>query len=79
MLDELKQLNRRGVTRIGYVIVWSLSRWARNVQDHHRTRELVKKAGARLVSITEPMIGEEETPEPFYMEGMFALTTNTSR
>ena len=32
----------------------------------------MRKAGARLVSITEPMIGED-TPESFYMEGMFAL------
>src|SRR5829696_4917488 len=73
MLDELKRLNRDPATHIDYLIVWSLSRWARNVQDHHRTRELVRQAGARIVSITEPMIGEEETPESFYMEGMFAL------
>jgi site-specific DNA recombinase len=73
MLDELKRLNCDPATGIDYVIVWSLSRWARNVQDHHRTRELVRQAGARIVSITEPMIGEEETPESFYMEGMFAL------
>jgi site-specific DNA recombinase len=73
MLDELKRLNLNPATRIDYLIVWSLSRWARNVQDHHRTRELVRQAGARIVSITEPMIGEDETPESFYMEGMFAL------
>jgi site-specific DNA recombinase len=73
MLDEIKQLNRDPATRIDFVIVWSLSRWSRNVQDHHRTVELVKKAGTRIVSITEPMIGEEDTPESFYMEGMFAL------
>jgi site-specific DNA recombinase len=73
MLDELKQLNRSEATRIDYVIVWSLSRWARNVQDHHRTRELVREAGAQLVSIAEPMIGNSDTPESFFMEGMFAL------
>jgi site-specific DNA recombinase len=73
MLDSLKQLNQDKATRIDYVIVWSLSRWARNVQDHHRTRELVRAAGAQLVSIAEPMIGNSDTPESFFMEGMFAL------
>jgi len=50
MLDEIKRLNLDPDTRIDYIIVWSLSRWSRNVQDHHRTVELVKKAGARIVS-----------------------------
>jgi site-specific DNA recombinase len=72
MLDELKALNQRESTRIDYVIVWALNRWARNQLDHWRTRELVKAAGARIVSITEPMVGED-TPESFFMEGMFAL------
>ena len=72
MLDELKRLNQHDVTRIDYVIVWALNRWARSVQDHYRTRELVDQAGARLVSITEPMVGDD-TPESFFMEGMFAL------
>jgi site-specific DNA recombinase len=72
MLDELKALNQSDATRIDYVIVWALNRWARSVQDHYRTRELVKQAGARIVSITEPMVGDD-TPESFFMEGMFAL------
>jgi site-specific DNA recombinase len=72
MLDELKRCNEREATRIDYVIVWALNRWARSVQDHYRTRELVKAAGARLISITEPMVGDD-TPESFFMEGMFAL------
>ena len=72
MLDELKRCNQHEATRIDYVIVWALNRWARNQLDHWQTRELVQQAGARLISITEPMIGED-TPESFYMEGMFAL------
>ena len=72
MLDELKALNQSEATRIDYVIVWALNRWARNQLDHWRTRELVKQAGARIVSITEPMVGDD-TPESFFMEGMFAL------
>jgi site-specific DNA recombinase len=72
MLDELKRCNQHEATRIDYVIVWALNRWARSVQDHYRTRELVKAAGAKLISITEPMVGDD-TPESFFMEGMFAL------
>jgi site-specific DNA recombinase len=72
MLDELKRRNEHDATRVDYVIVWALNRWARNQLDHWQTRELVLKAGARIISITEPMIGED-TPESFYMEGMFAL------
>ncbi len=72
MLEELKERNAHDSTRIDYVIVWSLSRWARNVQDHFRTHALVKQAGAQLVSITEPMVGED-SPESFFMEGIFAL------
>ena len=72
MLDELKRCNAREATRIDYVIVWALNRWARNQLDHWRTRELVNEAGAKLISITEPMVGDD-TPESFFMEGMFAL------
>jgi site-specific DNA recombinase len=72
MLDELKRCNADEATRIDYVIIWASSRWARSVKDHFRTHDLVREAGARLVSITEPMIGED-TPESFYMEGMMAV------
>jgi site-specific DNA recombinase len=72
MLEELKRCNEHPATHVDYVIVWALNRWARNQLDHWRTRELVRDAGARIVSITEPMIGDD-TPESFYMEGMFAL------
>ena len=72
MLDELKRCNESEATFIHYVIIWNLSRWARNVEDHFRTREMVRRTGAQLVSIVEPMIGED-TPESFYMEGMMAV------
>ena len=72
LLAELKRCNEREHSRIDYVIVWSTSRWARSVEDHFRTHKLVREAGAKLISITEPMIGED-TPESFFMEGMFAL------
>jgi site-specific DNA recombinase len=72
MLDELKRCNEHESTRVDYVIVWALNRWARNTQDNFRTHDLVRATGARLISITEPMIGEN-TPESFWMEGMLAV------
>ncbi len=72
MLRELKRCNESDATFIHYVIIWNLSRWARNVEDHFHTRQMVRQTGAQLVSIVEPMIGED-TPESFYMEGMMAV------
>jgi DNA invertase Pin-like site-specific DNA recombinase len=69
MLAELERRNQHAATRVDYVIVWSLSRWARNTVDHWQTRELVRKTGARLVSITEPMAGED-TASGFLYEGI---------
>jgi site-specific DNA recombinase len=37
MLEELKRRNRNPATRVDYVIVWALSRWARNTVDHFQT------------------------------------------
>ena len=72
MLRELERVNQSEATRIDYVIVYALDRWARSVQDHFRTHELVRATGAQLVSVTEPMIGED-TPESFLFEGMQAV------
>jgi site-specific DNA recombinase len=72
MLAELKRCNEHQATRIDYVIIWASDRWARNTVDHFQTHDLVKAAGARLVSITEPMLGDD-TPEAFYFEGMKAV------
>jgi site-specific DNA recombinase len=69
MLDELKERNAHAATRVDYVIVWALSRWARNTVDHWQTRELVRQTGTRLISITEPMAGED-TASGFLYEGM---------
>jgi site-specific DNA recombinase len=69
MLDALKEANLHDATRVDYVIVWSLSRWARNTVDHWQTRQLVRQTGARLISITEPMAGED-TASGFLYEGM---------
>jgi site-specific DNA recombinase len=71
MLDELKQRNEHASTRVEYVIVWALNRWARNQRDHWQTRELVRQAGAKLISITEPMIGDDSAAA-FLYESMIA-------
>jgi site-specific DNA recombinase len=71
MLDELKRCNEHPSTHVDYVIVWSLSRWARNQRDHWQTRELVRQAGSTLVSITEPMIGDDSAAA-FLYESMIA-------
>jgi site-specific DNA recombinase len=71
MLDELKRRNEHASTRVEYVIVWALNRWARNQRDHWQTRELVRQAGAKLVSITEPMIGDDSAAA-FLYESMIA-------
>ena len=72
MLAELKRCNQQDDTRIDFVIVYALDRWARNIQDHFYARELVRDAGAQLLSVTEPMLGED-TPEAFYFEGLQAV------
>ena len=71
MLDELKRCNEHEATRVDYVIVWSLSRWARNQKDYWMTRELVRQAGAKLVSVSEPMIGDDSAAA-FFTESIIA-------
>jgi site-specific DNA recombinase len=71
MLDELERCNEHASTRVDYVIVWSLSRWARNQKDYWQTRELVRQAGAQLVSVSEPMVGDGSAAA-FFTESIIA-------
>jgi site-specific DNA recombinase len=62
LLEELKRRNAPGAPkaeRIDYVIVWSCSRWARNVVDHWQARYLMRELGVRFISVMEPMVGED--------------------
>lgn len=43
---------------IDYVIIWSVSRWARNQEDYWMARGLIRRAGARLKSVKENIGGE---------------------
>src|ERR1700704_4062059 len=60
MLDELKERNRHASTRVDYVIVWALSRWARNTVDHWQTRQIIREAGARVVFFPGAVAREAE-------------------
>jgi site-specific DNA recombinase len=71
MLEELKRCNQNPATRVDYVIVWDLSRFARNAGDHFKSKDVIRHAGARLVSITEPMAGGDSAAA-FLYEGMVA-------
>ena len=64
MLDELKRCNEHEATRVEYVIIWASDRWARNTIEHFQAHDMVKATGARLISITEPMIGEDTLVPP---------------
>ncbi len=67
LLEELKVANSNPATFVDYVIVWSLSRFARDTVDHWQARKVIKEAGARFVSIMEPIAGED-TPAAFLYE-----------
>ena len=43
---------------VDYVIIWSVSRWARDNEDYWAARGLVNRAGAALLSVKEP-IGDD--------------------
>jgi site-specific DNA recombinase len=55
---------------IGYVVVYNVSRFARNNEDHVAVRAILRKAGATLRSVTEPI---DDTPEGRLMEGISSV------
>src|SRR5271168_1515875 len=72
MIDEIAEQRD-----VDMVIVWSVSRWARNQEDHWVARGLVTKAGAKLVSVKEP-IGEESS-HGILLEGVMAAAAAARR
>ena len=72
MIDEIAEQRD-----VDLVIVWSVSRWARNQEDHWVARGLVTKAGAKLLSVKEP-IGEE-TSHGILLEGVMAAASAARR
>jgi len=72
MIEEISQQRD-----IDLVIVWSVSRWARNQEDHWVARGLITKAGAKLLSVKEP-IGEESS-HGILLEGVMAAAAAARR
>jgi site-specific DNA recombinase len=72
MIDEIAEQRD-----VDLVIVWSVSRWARNQEDHWVARGLVTKAGAKLLSVKEP-IGEESS-HGILLEGVMAAAAAACR
>ena len=72
MVEEVSELRD-----IDVVIVWSVARWARNQEDHWVARGLVRRAGAKLVAVKEP-IGEE-TAHGVLVEGVMAAYAESQR
>ena len=62
---------------IDFVIVWSVSRWARNQEDHWTARGLINRSGAKLISVKEP-IGED-TSHGVVLEGVLAAVAASRR
>jgi site-specific DNA recombinase len=55
MIEDIRELRD-----VDYVIVWSISRWARNQEDHWLARGMINRAGATLISVKEP-IGDDSS------------------
>jgi site-specific DNA recombinase len=72
MIDETRELRD-----VDYVIVWSVSRWARNQEDHWVARGMITNAGAKLLSVKEP-IGED-TSHGIMLEGVMAAVAASRR
>ena len=72
MIEEIRE---RG--DIDYVIVWSVSRWARNQEDHWSARGIINRAGATLIAVKEP-IGED-TSHGVMLEGVMAAVAASRR
>jgi site-specific DNA recombinase len=72
MIDDIRELRD-----IDYVVVWSVSRWARNQEDHWTARGLINRAGAKLISVKEP-IGED-TSHGVMLEGVMAAVAASRR
>lgn len=66
MLYEVKH------KRPAYLIVWKIDRLSRSMEDSYFIRQQLKTAGVQLVSITEPISGDESTSN--LLEAILAAT-----
>src|SRR4051812_13720819 len=72
MVDDIQQLRD-----VDYVIVWSVSRWARDQEDHWTARGLIRRAGAELISVKEPIGGHRA--HDVLLEGVLAAKAASHR
>lgn len=71
----LELIEERG--DIDYVVVWSVSRWARDQEDHWITRGMLRRAGTSLVSVKEQIGGESSSD--IMLEGVLAAVAASRR
>ncbi len=62
---------------IDFAIVWSVKRWARNQEDHWTARGMIRRAGAKLQSVKEP-IGDD-TSHGVMIEGVMAAASESRK
>src|SRR4030095_7634914 len=60
---------RENKRKIGYVVVYSLSRFSRHTTDHHQIKALLSSFGVRLRSATEPI---DDSSSGKFIESMIA-------
>ena len=70
-LQAMLSYCRASAGKIGAVVVYNLSRFARNAHDHHAVRHLLSKAGIRLHSACEPI--EDSTTGKFFESVLAAV------
>jgi len=68
--QEMIALCIDNVGEVDAILVWKLSRFARNRVDSVVYKKLLSKQGIRVISISEPI---EDTPEGRILEGMIEL------
>ena len=68
--QEMISLCRDNIDGVDSILVWKLSRFARNRIDSVVYKKLLSKQGIRVISISEPI---EDTPEGRILEGMIEL------
>src|SRR4029453_7576037 len=60
---------RENKNKIGFLVVYNLSRFSRHTLDHHQIKALLSGFGVRLLSATEPL---DDSPAGIFIEDMIA-------
>jgi site-specific DNA recombinase len=71
--QEMISLSRTNPHSVDAILVWKLSRFARNRTDSVVYKKLLNKQGIRVVSVSEPI---EDTPEGRILEGVIEIIDN---